>query len=102
MADYAKDVLVETQWVEEHLGDDTIRVCPTCIRVPVDNCHSESILVETERKLTAAEARQILSDAPGILVVDNLDQKQYPMPRTCAGRARHARSPIRRGRRSMP
>jgi aspartate-semialdehyde dehydrogenase len=34
------------------LGDDQIRVCPTCVRVPVSNCHSESILVETERKIT--------------------------------------------------
>ena len=34
------------------LEDDTIQVCPTCVRVPVANCHSESILVETERKIT--------------------------------------------------
>ena len=34
------------------LGDDGIQVCPTCVRVPVSNCHSESILVETERKIT--------------------------------------------------
>ena len=47
-------MVYETQKI---FGDDSIRVCPTCVRVPVTNCHSESILVETETKLTAAEAR---------------------------------------------
>ena len=47
------------------LGDDSIRVCPTCVRVPVSNCHSESILVETERKITVDEARELFSPLPG-------------------------------------
>ncbi|QDU98038.1 aspartate-semialdehyde dehydrogenase [Lignipirellula cremea] len=64
-------------------GDDTIRVCPTCIRVPVSNCHSESILVETETKLTAAEARKLFEAAPGITVIDDLASGQYPMPKNC-------------------
>lgn len=68
------------------MGDDTIQVCPTCVRVPVSNCHSESILVETERKLTAAEAREIFAAAPGIVVQDDLDARIYPMPRDCDGR----------------
>src|SRR5436190_7205362 len=38
------------------MGDESIQVCPTCVRVPVSNCHSESILVETERKLTVEDA----------------------------------------------
>ncbi|HTN75643.1 MAG TPA: aspartate-semialdehyde dehydrogenase [Pirellulaceae bacterium] len=62
------------------LGDDTIQVCPTAVRVPVSNCHSESILVETERKLTVAEARKLFSEAPGITVVDDLEAGLYPMP----------------------
>src|SRR3954469_24149488 len=68
------------------LGDDTIKVCPTCIRVPVSNCHSESILVETERKLSVAEARELFRSLPGILVVDDLATKSYPMPSSCDGR----------------
>jgi aspartate-semialdehyde dehydrogenase len=68
------------------LGDDSIQVCPTCVRVPVSNCHSESILVETERKLTVAEARRLFSEFPGIVVCDDLDSKLYPMPRDCDGR----------------
>ena len=65
--------------------DSSIRVCPTCVRVPVTNCHSESILVETEKKLTAAEARQLFEDAAGIKVFDNLAEGQYPMPLNSAG-----------------
>lgn len=67
------------------LGDESIQVCPTCVRVPVSNCHSETILVETERKLTVAEARKLFSDFPGIKVVDNLAAGEYPMPLDCDG-----------------
>jgi aspartate-semialdehyde dehydrogenase len=65
------------------MGDDTIQVCPTCIRVPVSNCHSESILVETERKVTVDEARELFRNFPGITVVDDLAAKRYPMPSEC-------------------
>jgi aspartate-semialdehyde dehydrogenase len=68
------------------LEDDSIQVCPTCVRVPVANCHSESILVETERKLSVTEAREIFAAFPGICVVDDLPGKQYPMPNSCDGR----------------
>jgi aspartate-semialdehyde dehydrogenase len=68
------------------MGDDSIQVCPTCVRVPVSNCHSESILVETEKKLTVAEATRLFREFPGIVVVDDLPNKQYPMPLTCDGR----------------
>ena len=46
------------------MGDDTIDVCPTCVRVPVLYCHSESILVETERPITPEAARERLVAAP--------------------------------------
>lgn len=68
------------------MGDDSIQVCPTCVRVPVSNCHSESILVETERKITAAEARELFARMPGVVVVDDLGAKKYPMPNNCDGR----------------
>lgn len=73
----------ETQKI---LEDDTIQVCPTCVRVPVSNCHSESILVETERKLSVDEARHLFRQMPGIVVEDDLASKFYPMPNTCDGR----------------
>jgi aspartate-semialdehyde dehydrogenase len=68
------------------MGDESIQVCPTCVRVPVSNCHSESILVETERKVSVDEARELFAATPGIVVVDDLEQKQYPMPNDCDGR----------------
>jgi aspartate-semialdehyde dehydrogenase len=65
------------------LGDDSIQVCPTCVRVPVSNCHSESILVETEKKITVEEARKLFADTPGLVVMDDLEKKVYPMPLNC-------------------
>lgn len=67
----------ETQKI---FGDDAIQVCPTCVRVPVSNCHSESILVETEDPISADEARRLFEAAPGITVVDDLSAGVYPMP----------------------
>ena len=67
-------------------GDDSIQVCPTCVRVPVSNCHSESILVETEKKITAEEARELFAATPGIVVMDDIANKVYPMPINGDGR----------------
>ena len=67
-------------------GDDSIAVCPTCVRVPVTNCHSESILVETERKVTVEEARKLFADFPGITLNDDVAAGQYPMPLDCDGK----------------
>ena len=67
-------------------ADSSIKVCPTCVRVPVTNCHSESILVETERKISVDEARKLFTDFPGISVVDDVGAGQYPMPRDCDGK----------------
>lgn len=68
------------------MGDDEIQVCPTCVRVPVTIGHSESILVETERPITVQEAIQLFSEADGVTVVDDLESRQYPMPRDCEGK----------------
>ena len=70
----------ETQKI---LEDESIQVCPTCVRVPVANCHSESILVETEKKITVEEARELFAAMPGMVVVDDLEKKLYPMPSNC-------------------
>ncbi|NLY01157.1 MAG: aspartate-semialdehyde dehydrogenase [Rhodopirellula sp.] len=73
-------MVLETQKI---FGDESIQVCPTCIRIPVSNCHSESILVETEKKITADEARELFAATPGIVVMDDLPHKVYPMPINC-------------------
>jgi len=49
----------------------------------VSNCHSESMLVETEKKITVDEARALFAATPGIVVMDDLDNKIYPMPINC-------------------
>lgn len=63
--------------------DPDIQVCPTCVRVPVSNCHSESILVETERPISVDEARELFAAAPGIKLLDDLSAGIYPMPSNC-------------------
>ena len=73
-------MLYETRKI---FGDESIQVCPTCVRVPVSNCHSESILVETEKPVSPQEARELFSSAPGITVMDDLDAGTYPMPSNC-------------------
>jgi aspartate-semialdehyde dehydrogenase len=65
------------------LGDESIQICATCVRIPVSNCHSESIVVETEKKITVEEARQLFCQTPGLKVMDDLDKKVYPMPINC-------------------
>ncbi|MGQ9575543.1 MAG: aspartate-semialdehyde dehydrogenase [Thermoguttaceae bacterium] len=76
-------MILETRKI---LEDESIRICATCVRIPVSNCHSESILVETERKIGVEEARRLFAATPGLVVMDDLDNKVYPMPITCDGR----------------
>lgn len=62
------------------LEDESMQICATCVRVPVANCHSETIHVETEKKITVADARRLFAAMPGIVVMDELHNKVYPMP----------------------
>lgn len=57
-----------------------LKVNCTCVRVPVVRSHSVSVQLVTERKISVEEARNILSAAPGVKLVDDLENKQYPMP----------------------
>jgi aspartate-semialdehyde dehydrogenase len=85
-AGYTSEEMKMVHETRKIMGDDSIQVCPTCVRVPVAVGHSESILVETERPLSVEEASELLRDAPGVTVVDDLPNRQYPMPRDCEGR----------------
>lgn len=82
---YTSEEMKMVRETRKILGDDSIQICPTCVRVPVTNCHSETIVVETEKKLTVADARRLFSAFPGITVVDDLPNAKYPMPLTCDG-----------------
>jgi len=67
------------------LGDDSIRVSTTCVRVPVFNSHSEALHVELARPLTVEEATKILSEAEGVIVKDDLSNSVFPMPSEASG-----------------
>jgi aspartate-semialdehyde dehydrogenase len=83
---YTKEEMKMVHETRKIMGDDSIDVCPTCVRVPVVNCHSESILVETDRPISVESARQIWSNAPGLVVVDEPENRAYPLPLMASGR----------------
>jgi aspartate-semialdehyde dehydrogenase len=60
------------------MGDDAIKVNATCVRVPVFYGHSEAVHLETRDKLGAEEARRLLAEAPGVVVIDEPDVQRYP------------------------
>jgi len=66
-------------------GDDMIRVTATCIRVPVMRAHCESINLEFTNVITEDEVRSLLSDAPGVRLVDDRTENHFPMPIEAAG-----------------
>lgn len=65
--------------------DKKIRVCATCVRVPVMNGHSEALNVEFDRPMDPDEARTILAKAPGVKLMDNMESDLYPMPIQVSG-----------------
>jgi aspartate-semialdehyde dehydrogenase len=83
---YTKEEMKMVNETRKIMGDSTIDVCPTCVRVPVVNGHSESILIETERPITVEAAREAWSGAPGLIVVDDPANRQYPLPTSASGR----------------
>jgi aspartate-semialdehyde dehydrogenase len=67
------------------LGDDSIRVSATCVRVPVVSGHSEAVNVETREPLEPERARELLASAPGVRVVDDPGAASFPMALEAAG-----------------
>ncbi|MDE0156522.1 MAG: aspartate-semialdehyde dehydrogenase [Gammaproteobacteria bacterium] len=60
------------------LGDEALRVNPTCVRVPVFYGHSEAVHIETKEKITVEEVRTLLNDFPGVVVIDEREDGGYP------------------------
>lgn len=83
--DYTKEELKMFNETRKIMHSD-IRVSATCVRVPVMRAHSESIWVETERPVSADEARAAFAKAKGIVVLDEPEKKSYPMPLFVAGK----------------
>lgn len=76
--DYTKEEMKMVWETHKIMGDNTIRVNPTCVRVPVFDGHSESVYIETEKPLDAATARSVLAESPGIKVIDDPSVSAYP------------------------
>jgi len=83
---YSREEIQIAQETKRILGDDLIRVCATCVRVPVFFGHSESVNIETARRITVAEARTILESAPGVAVEDDPMHNSYPLAISSIGR----------------
>jgi len=77
---YTKEEIKMVKETQKIMGDASIKVTATCVRVPVFRAHSESVNIETEKKITREKAIELLSRAPGIKVVDDLPNNLYPLP----------------------
>ena len=83
---YTKEEMKMVNETKKIMGDDSIRVTATTVRVPVFRGHSESVNIETEKKLSANDVRALLAKAPGITVFDAPEKNVYPMPIDCDGK----------------
>ncbi len=78
-----RKVMAETRKI---FGDDAIGISATCARVPVYTGHSESVNVQTREPLSPEDCRELLSEAPGVLVADNPAEGVYPLASEVVGR----------------
>ena len=85
-----RKMMAETRKI---LGDESIPVSATCVRVPVYNAHSESVNVQTREDLSPERCRELLDSFPGVTVVDDPAAGRYPMPIDAAGPRRRVRRP---------
>jgi aspartate-semialdehyde dehydrogenase len=77
---YTKEEMKMVWETRKIMGDDSIEVNPTCVRVPVFYGHSEAVHIETRDKITAAEAQRLLAAAPGVVLMDERKPGGYPTP----------------------
>ncbi len=83
---YTKEEMKMVNETKKIMEDESIRVTATTVRVPVFYGHSESVNIETEKKITAAQVREILFKAPGVVVVDDPKKNEYPLAIDAAGK----------------
>ncbi len=77
---YTKEEMKMVNETKKIMGDDSIRVTATTVRVPVMGGHSEAVNVEFEKDFDLKNVREILENAPGVVVVDDVANLKYPMP----------------------
>ena len=83
---YTEEEIKMMRETKKIMGDDSIEVSATCVRVPVRTGHSESVNVEFHEPISAAKAREILSRAPGVIVLDDVKSGNVPLASMCIGR----------------
>ncbi|MBQ6811145.1 MAG: aspartate-semialdehyde dehydrogenase [Firmicutes bacterium] len=76
---YTKEEMKMVNETRKMFHDDSIAINATTVRVPVFRSHSESITIETERPISPERAKELLANAPGVIVVDDPQEKKYPM-----------------------
>jgi aspartate-semialdehyde dehydrogenase len=77
---YTKEEMKMVNETRKIMGDDSIRVTSTTVRIPVIGGHSESVNIEFENDFDLEEVKQLLAETPGVIVQDDPSQQQYPMP----------------------
>ncbi len=83
---YTKEEMKMVNETRKILGDASLRITATAVRVPVFCGHSESVNIETEKKLTAKDVKAILREAPGVLLCDDPERNIYPMAIDAVGK----------------
>ena len=83
---YTKEEMKMFNETKKIMHSDDIAVSSMCVRVPVLRAHSEAIWVETESPISLEDARKAFEQAPGLVVMDNPAEKEYPMPLDIAGK----------------
>jgi aspartate-semialdehyde dehydrogenase len=83
---YTKEEMKMTRETKKIMGDDSIKVTATTVRIPTVGGHSESVNVEFTNDFDLAEVRQLLSETPGIMLQDNINAFEYPMPLYAEGK----------------
>lgn len=82
---YTKEEMKMINETHKILGDDSIRVTATTVRVPVFNSHSESINIEFEKQFDLDELKDVLRHAPGVVVQDDVEHDVYPLATEATG-----------------
>ena len=83
---YTKEEMKMINETHKILGDNSIKVTATTVRVPVFDSHSESVNVEFEKPFDLEELKDILRNYPGIVVIDNPENNEYPLAKDAAGK----------------
>ena len=83
---YTKEEMKMVKETKKIMGDDSIRVTATTVRIPTVGGHSESVNIEFSNDFDVTDVRRILADTPGITVQDNIDAFEYPMPLYAEGK----------------